>query len=429
MPLRVGRSATAAILTTAVAVWVLRAPTSRAAAARLTYVPESTIKMQQLLGDEDKQRHQPTLSRTVTRYGLEGSDLGSSFEHAGHSYFLFGDTVGTLGRALDTIGITDARDPESGVRLDFLTSNEAPAGRTGRGGGRGTRRGRGAAAGESQYLTIQPSGISMGPFEVPAAGLSLDNQMYIVVTTNHSDDRSTDRSVLTRFTPPATFQTLRTISERPAGHFIKMSLHKAPAAIAGLPPGGPHTLMWGTGEYRRSDTYLAVVPSANFATGRDTRYFAGLDASGSPTWSGREDAAVPVVRNGTMGDVSVTWCEDLGLWLMTFDSRAPAPQGIEFSYSQTPWGPWSEPQIIFRANRDGFGEFIHDPRVKPPDGLSGPVIGQGRADPESVRGGAYAPYVVERWTRRQGAELRIYYVLSTWNPYVVVLMRSSFKVE
>ncbi len=114
---------------------------------------------------------------------------------------------------------------------------------------------------------------------------------------------------------------------------------------------------------------------------------------------------------------------------MTYDSRPPATQGIQFSYSTTPWGPWSEPQVILDANRDAAGKFIHDPRARPPDGLSGPVIGQGQANPEAVRGGGYAPYVVERWTKRLGSELNVYYVLSTWNPYVVVLNKSRLRIE
>ena len=88
----------------------------------LRYVAGSTVKVEQLLGEEDKQLHRPTLSQTVTRYGIEGTDLGNSFEHAGRVYFLFGDTVGRLRHALDTIATTDSNDPESGVRLDFLKS-------------------------------------------------------------------------------------------------------------------------------------------------------------------------------------------------------------------------------------------------------------------------------------------------------------------
>jgi hypothetical protein len=50
-----------------------------------------------------------------------------------------------------------------------------------------------------------------------------------------------------------------------------------------------------------------------------------------------------------------------------------------------------------------------------------------------VHGGAYAPYQVEAWTRVRGSasaarELDLYYVLSTWNPYVVVLMGSRLQV-
>lgn len=392
-----------AIAVLSVAAGAQPAPSSAAPPA-LRFLPGSTVKVEQLLGEEDKERHQPTLSRTVTRYRLRGTDLGNSFEHAGRAYFLFGDTVGAQDRALDTIATTDAHDPEAGVRLDFLT------------------------VGDGRYLAIQPPGVSMGAFEVPVAGISLGGRIYVVVSTNHSPDRSTDRSVLTRFTPPASFQPLRAISELPAGRFVKMSLHLETAPTAGLPAGGPYVFVWGTGVYRRSDAYLAIVPAARFETGQGTRYLAGLDAQGAPRWSERESDATPIVRNGTLGDLSVTWCGDLGLWLMTYDSRDPA--GIEFSYSRTPWGPWSPPQIIFNAVRDGaLGKFIHDPRAVPDDGLAGPVIGKGQANPGAVHGGAYAPYVVERWTRLRGGELELYYVLSTWNPYVVVLMKSRLQVQ
>jgi Domain of unknown function (DUF4185) len=373
------------------------------AAPVLRFVAGSTVKVEQLLGEQDKERHQPTLSLTWTRYGIQGTDLGNSFDHNGRVYFLFGDTVGRLDHALDTIATTDATDPQQGVRLDFLM-----AGR--------------------DYLTIQPPGISMGPFEVPVAGISFGSQMYVAISTNHSQDGSTDRSVLTRFTLPATFQPLRTISQLPAGRFVKMSLHTQPGPIAGMPTGGPLVLIWGTGAYRQSDAYLSVVPVAQFETGKGTMYFSGTDATGAPSWSANESEAKAIVQNGTLGDLSVTWCKDLGLWLMTYDRRAPT-HGIAFSYSRTPWGPWSEPQILFNGANDGLGKFIHNPNGNPPDGLAGPVIGKGQMDPEAVHGGAYAPYVVERWTKLSGSELNVYYVLSTWNPYVVVLMKSRLMVE
>ena len=379
----------------------------------IIFVPDSTTKLEQLIGDEDKQLHQPTLSQTVSRYKLEGTDLGYSFENNGAVCFLFGDTVGALDSALDTMATTEARDPERGVRLDFLTSFNRP------------------------YLTISPSGINMGAFNTPAGGIQIEGQTYVIVKTDYSADQNhpTNRSVLTKFHPssiilnPFWFEPGRTISKLPGGQFIQMSLHAQPGSIAGLPGGVPFVLMWGTGWYRHSDVYLSIVPVPQFTIGKGTLYFKGLDNAGAPIWSPNEARAKPIVKNGTIGDISVTWCKDLRLWLMTYDSRAPAQRGILFQYSRTPWGPWSKPQVLFDATRDGaYGKFIHDPAIHPDDGLDGPVIGSGQKNPAAVKGGNYAPYVVERWTKVHGTELELYFVMSTWNPYVVMLMKSRLSI-
>lgn len=365
-------------------------------APQLTFVPGSTAKVEQLIGDEDKQRHTRTLSQTSTRYGIDGTDLGYSFEHDGQVLFLFGDTLGRQGG--DPIGTTRATDPERGVKMDFLTGADG------------------------RYLRVRPEGIPMRGFEVPVSGISLDGRLYVVVKTNHSDASPTDRSVLTRYDERQhTFKVLRTISELPDGRVIKMSMREAPGPIEGLPPGGPYVLIWSSGVYRSSDAYLSVVPRKELESGKGTRYFSGVGASGAPTWSDRERDAKPIVVQGAIGDLSVTWVAPLKLWAMTYDGR-----GVHFRYSATPWGPWSAEQIIFSPARDGGRGFMHSRGRE--DGLIGPVIGRGRDAPIEVGGGAYAPYVIERFTRVQDEKLSIYYVLSTWNPYVVVLMRSSFTV-
>jgi hypothetical protein len=87
------------------------------------------------------------------------------------------------------------------------------------------------------------------------------------------------------------------------------------------------------------------------------------------------------------------------------------------------------PQVLFNATSDGaYGKFIHDPAIHPDDALEGPVIGKGTQNPAGVKGGTYAPYVVERWTKLHGSELDLYYVMSTWNPYVVMLMKSRLRI-
>jgi hypothetical protein len=124
-----------------------------------------------------------------------------------------------------------------------------------------------------------------------------------------------------------------------------------------------------------------------------------------------------------MADISVTRVEELGIWLMVYDSRDP--RGILLRWSETPWGPWSEAVTLFRRD-DAVGSFIYAPGEADED-LAGPMIGD-NPDPTEEEGGAYAPYVVDRFTRVEGDVLSIAYTLSTWNPYLVVMMRSELTI-
>jgi hypothetical protein len=150
--------------------------------------------------------------------------------------------------------------------------------------------------------------------------------------------------------------------------------------------------------------------------------------------------------------MSVVYSQELGLWLMTYDGgrqvgpNKPKTTGIYFSYAQAPWGPWATPQLIFNDCRDhGAGNFIFyffnpsDPSANDcPSAVTGtanfagpigPTIGdQTKNDPATTRGGAYAPFMIERFTEVQGNTLKIYYSLSTWNPYSIVRMESDFTI-
>ena len=101
----------------------------------------------------------------------------------------------------------------------------------------------------------------------------------------------------------------------------------------------------GCDEYRKSNAYLAVVPSASFAIGQGTRFFAGL-SNGEPTWS-KKRMPVCLVNHPTIGDMSVAYVQQPGLWLMLYDSREP--RGILLRHATKPWGPWSEPIIVFES--------------------------------------------------------------------------------
>jgi hypothetical protein len=385
----------------------------------LTYLPGSSVKVEQLIGDcdwpdlEQRKVCTPTASQTLTRNDILGTDLGYSFESAQGLVFLFGDTIGqkTQYKAGDTMALSASTDPGSPLLLNFQTK------------------------GDGSTFLVQPPGIAMGADDVPASGISLNGQIYVVCSTGSdtslSNPHAHDRSVLTRFDAATkSFSILRAISTIPGGHFVNMALHET----------GTDVLVFGLGDYRATDVYLAIVPASGFESGAGTRYFAGL-VDGQPTWTGSEAEAVPVLLDNpllnlppdapTIGNVSVSWSADLGLWLMTYDGgrQTEATTGVHFSSAPAAWGPWSPPQLVFNAIRDhALGVFIHDPKSVPDDLLDGPTIAPANNPPATTRGGIYAPFQIERFTRVAGETLTISYTLSTWNPYTVVRMRSQFRI-
>lgn len=276
-------------------------------------------------------------------------------------------------------------------------------------------------------------------------------------------------------------------STTPEGHFVFTSLHELPAGFGSygpglheLPPFGfegwePGVLIYGEGQpggkSSGTSVYLSYIPKDSFWSGVDwrgnpaTRYFTGLN-DGHPTWSMHENDAVPVVYDnpnnvpvpkgppgfadpGTVSNMSIVYSRQLGLWLMTYaGGKQPGPdeaqqEGIYFSYASAPWGPWAKPQLIFNACADhGFGNFMFyhydksDPTTntcpaaitdgKDHSGPSGPAIGQN--DPTTTIGHPYAPFMMERFVTVDKDTLKIYYTMSTWNPYTIVRMESDFTI-
>src|SRR6185436_2362593 len=68
-------------------------------ATTLTWIPGSTTKVEQMIGDCDYTAQArtgqcvPTPSQTATRARVLGTDLGASFESEGRVIFAFGDTI------------------------------------------------------------------------------------------------------------------------------------------------------------------------------------------------------------------------------------------------------------------------------------------------------------------------------------------------
>lgn len=408
------------------------------------------MKLEQMIGDKDWANGSNTTSQTITRFHILANGEGYSFEDNGKLIFLFGDTVSDDTHiwqyaAADPLAWSTNTDGESGLLLNFFTN-------------------RPYAFTNFTPVFVQPAGIFMTGDDVPCAGISLSNGVFLVCTTG-SDPNATNTtentgdngySVLTTFyesnllaatnTYAVTnfFVTNRTLSacstnypmKSPLqGHFVIVSMHEF----------GTNVLIYGAGEYRAGDVFLSMTPTANFLGGAGTLYFAGLTNNNQPVWSTAESNCVPVVQDnptngppwphdsGTVGNMSVIYSTNLNLWLMTYDGGRSADTpvnhstGIYFSYASQPWGPWSIPQLIYNKYRDGGdGVFIFD--VKDQTGPAGPTIDPEMHNPTNTPGTTFAPNMIERFTRVTNATLYIYYTMSTWNPYTVVKMRSSFTI-
>jgi hypothetical protein len=328
----------------------------------LTWITNSSVKLEQILGDYDFEAYAhgnylPTASLTVTRFNILGSDTAYSFENNGNLIFLFGDTISqdttsVNYHAADPLAWSTNMEGETPLLLNFFTNN--PISATG-----------------FTPLFVQPAGIKMGPDDVPNSGVSLSNGIFLVCNTGSdtslSDPHTNDFSELVTFNENLAFSTNTIVTDifvtnrvvsmlnsnldpnSPLqGHFIIVSMRES----------GTNLMMFGTGEYRAGDIFLRMIPTADFASGDGALYFAGL-TNGQPIWSSVESNCVPVVQdnptngppwpndNGSVGNVSVTCPPGLGLWLMTYDGgRAEETAknqttGVYFSYAAQPWGPWS----------------------------------------------------------------------------------------
>ena len=364
------------------------APAANARPRELVYVPGSTKKVSQLTGDFDRPLGKPTLSRTGARFGVHATDLGSSFEHKGRLYFLFGDTWGRPGDS-DAVAWTASRDPER-ILLDF---HKGPDGK---------------------WLAPEVPGVRLGAFEIPSGGISIGGRMYVVFTTDYQADKGLmGRSVLAVSADDG--RRFRVLYDLSRTSFINVSMWQA----------GEWVYVFGSGAYRKSSVRLARVKASDIERRDALEYFGGVAGDGRPRWSRREGDAAPLFRHDVVGEFSVAYITVVGRYVALYNSSAP--RGITMRSSPTPWGPWSDGQVIFEPWRDGgYGHFLH---------ISSTFKGD-RSDTfhdprrEAEWGGEYGPYLMSRYTTpTPSGGVRLYYTLSTWNPYQVVVMRTDLKPD
>ncbi|MCI0756068.1 DUF4185 domain-containing protein [Teichococcus vastitatis] len=401
--------------------WVLLAfvllPIHRSSSSGTVQVDaRGTRKVCQVVGEFDRQRNVPTVNVTETRFKFWGSDLGASFEHKGKLYVLFGDThpSGGLARArdADSIAVSNTTNPQDCVRLSFLTEPD---------GG---------------FRQLQIPGVYSGAFAVPTGGFSLDGRMYILASGDNRERRNIGRSVLARSDDDGhSFRYLYDISR-------DRMVHVAPVPVpAGQVPdlpvsGGAGLLLWGSGDFRRSDPHLAFLPADAVEQPGALRHFAGLDpVTRSPRWSADEADSVPLFHQPCLGELSAGWNPFLSKWMLLYTCGGPRASTI-LRTADKPWGPWSAPEtLVDPAEQDGECGFISGGRPPQPSQWTRFIRFSRRcpavSDPHtpSTPGEAYGPYLISRFTQGEpGRSSTIYFLVSTWNPYTVVLMQTRLRV-
>jgi Domain of unknown function (DUF4185) len=382
-----------------------------------------TQKIVQLTGEFDRQGWDgtgtppPAHNQTETQFRVRGTDLGSSFVHKERTYFLFGDTwrVGQRPQDQDLDSIAFTTDTNADDGLDLLFLDRPPL--------------------------IHPP-VPQNTFNVPLDGVSVNESIFVFFSTDaHFPDGRPlmGRSILTRSNNDGfDFDLLYEFSR---DRFINVSVERTTLDTLDAEQVGAGTrdvlCVWGSGRYRSSDVYLAILPMSELATGLGRRFYAGVD--GAHAWSDDERDATPLFCAGCVGELSARWNPFLVRFLLTFNSDNP--RGILLHAAPKPWGPWTHEPIMvfdpgFRAPNldpfdpclgDGYGKFMHVAwDAKRCDHLHDNMFGPPR---ENEWGGEYGPYQIAHMAKgsfssstQLFSETQLYFVMSTWNPYQVVLM-------
>ena len=204
----------------------------------------------------------------------------------------------------------------------------------------------------------------------------------------------------------------------------------------------------------------------------EPRYFAGIDPdSGEPTWSALQSQAKPLAMDGRAGGdpheavhivnhTTISWLgPPIDKWVMLYGGslsdyllldpqRAvykPAPGAIMIRFADDPWGPWSppEPHLLPGSPKKtgdpyGPGGFLYSADCKNtataqcagPDAL---ISKHNNFLPECVAGlilwdagRLYGASIIDPYmTPNAGGGIDMVWNVSTWNPYAVVLMKTS----
>ncbi|MBL8942264.1 MAG: DUF4185 domain-containing protein [Myxococcales bacterium] len=389
----------------------------------------------------------PTDNHTHTRFNLRGTDLGVPALLGDRLLLFFGDTVGyrgiwDFGEDPDAVGWIAAADVQADPAalcdgLSFYVTPDVPSVAAGIDpaierdfAGASMTAPPGEAIGDYIAQGAGPFDFMPGTFEVPTGALADDEGVWLFyagLVETAPQTRAT-RNYLARWLAPSAaplpaYQIVRPIDDLDGGalggHFIQV----APVVH------GDALWLFGTGDYRRSGVHVARLDREAIATGIGTELFdpatqawrvaADLDAPGRA-------AIAPSFEEDGVGELSVIWLEDPGLLVALYQRELHGPDGaivdnrVVLRTAPGPEGPWSDAvTIVDMADPEFAAAHCCGATCEGEEILHCLVAGLY---------GAYLLPVTEVAVVDGGIEVELPFVVSTWDPYNVVLMVARVRV-
>lgn len=389
----------------------------------------------------NRNQDDPTANDTHHRFNLRGTDLGIPVANGADVYFFFGDSAGykaiwPLGpQSLpDAVGYSGVPAAQLAAAPDALCSNLrflalAPANSLGPTADPTVERDFAAGAmtappghtlGEYIHNPAGDRGADQfpqlpGDFEVPSGGFAAGGDIYLFYTTVQVSPLAMKGSYLLRWAAPSTaglpdYDILYAVDERfDAGGALGGNFINVAALVA-----GDYVYLYGTGDYRASAVQLARKKLADLATpGGFERY----DAATGMWLAGSAATMAPVVASSSIGELSVRYYPSIARFVMMDQELAGGRNLIVARFADAPEGPWSAPVVVAEMGDPAFAATyccVND-------------VCDGDELFNCDRAGFYAPYMLPDVAVNADGSFAVSFVMSTWDPYNVALMRATFR--
>lgn len=166
----------------------------------------------------------------------------------------------------------------------------------------------------------------------PGRGSGFQDIACLPVRKVYSAERSMDRYWIMRSTSPAALFPIGALFQFASVRYFQVSIpaRSVPEMVKSLPAGEDFVIVWRTGSDLTYGPH-SNVPSATFGTSPGAATIAAQSGDNSPTREVNESKMMPVEHQNSIGDLVISWFNDLTLWLVIYGIRAPPLLGGQIS--------------------------------------------------------------------------------------------------